>query len=309
MSVDNPFFSIVVPSYNRAKFLPHAIISVMEQTFSDWELLVIDDCSTDNTGEIVVSYNDPRIRYIRNQKNIERSASRNKGIELSRGEYICFLDSDDHYLPAHLEKLHNAIQVVDDKMAMFFTCFIRKFADKEEKVIYLPKGHWNNVEYMMSIQVPPSCTCFHKDILKEFQFNLALNVNEDIELFVRILSKYPLEKVDAYTMVMNIHGGNTKFVESGILERQFKAANAIMANPDVKKHISPAYEKFYLASLHRKAIAYHLEKGTLEQARASLWYHITQIPGDERNKSYSLLFIYSLPGGRLLRKLVAWVKK
>lgn len=309
MSVDRPYFSIIVPAYNRAKFLPRAIISVLEQHYTDWELLIIDDCSTDNTGEVVVSYNDPRIRYVRNEKNIERSASRNKGIEVARGEYICFLDSDDQYLPGHLEALYNTILAVDDKVGMFYTCFTWKFPDKEEKVAYKKQGEWNNVEYMMTIQVPPSCTCFHKDILEEFKFNPELNVNEDIELFVRILCKHPLERVDAYTVIMHIHGGNTKFVESGVQERQFQATETILANPEVRKHISKAYEKYYLLSLHRRTIAYHLEKDTLEKARGSLWYHITNAPGDERNKSYRLLLLYSLPGGRLLRKLVAWVKK
>lgn len=309
MSVDAPFFSIVVPAYNRAKFLPRAIISVLEQSHTDWELLIIDDCSTDNTKEIVAEYNDPRIRYERNEKNLERSASRNKGIGLAKGEYICFLDSDDQYLPNHLQALHNAITAVDDKVALFYTNFTRKYTDSEEKVVFLPQGKWNRVQYMMAIQAPPSCTCIHKSILDEFQFNPDLNVNEDVELFARILGKYPMVKVDTYSVIMNIHGGNTKFVEGGVLEKQFKATEIIFANSALKEFLDDGFKKFYLSSLHRRMINYHLEKDSLEKVRGSLWYHITNMSGDSRNKSYMLLLIYSLPGGRLLRKLVAWLKK
>ncbi len=309
MSVKKPFFSIIVPAYNRARFLPRAITSVLQQHFADWELLLIDDCSTDNTHEVVAEYNDYRIRYIKNEVNIERSASRNKGVELSKGEYICFLDSDDEYLSEHLKKIYDQIQASKEKVSMFYTCFTRQYPDKEEKVEYISQGEHSNVEYMMQIQVPPSCTCIHKGILTEYGFNPELNVNEDIELFVRILSKYPLVRVNAYTMLMHIHGGNTKFIDDGLWKKQFHVANLIFGNPKVKKYIQPSFEKEYMLSLSRRAINYYLDRDDLAKARNYMWYYVTQAPNDSRSKSYRLLLLYSLPGGGLLRKLVAWLKK
>ena len=105
-----PFFSVVVPAYNRARFLPSLISSVISQTFESFELIIVDDGSTDHTRDIVSEYlsSDPRIIY-RYQINSERGVARNHGIAHARGQWISFLDSDDLYLPDHLRTLYDYI--------------------------------------------------------------------------------------------------------------------------------------------------------------------------------------------------------
>lgn len=309
MPIEQPYFSIIIPAYNRAKFLPVAINSVLAQTFSDWELIVVDDHSTDNTKEVMASYRDPRIKYEWNEKNIERSASRNKGISTAMGDYICFLDSDDQYLPEHLSVLAETIETEKDKKTMFFTACNWKFPDREEKLVYKPQDKLSAVEYMMTIQVPPSCTCFHKDILGEIQFNTGLTVNEDVELFARIVNKYPFKKIEHYTVNMYIHGGNTKFVDSSSIEKQFEATKLIFANTELKEQVSSSFKKKYYLSLHHRKITHLVEKGETEKANKSILYHLWNDPFNRRNKSYLVLLIYNLPGGGLLRKLVAATKK
>ena len=103
-----PFFSVVIPTYNRAHLIKKTIESVRQQTFSNWELIVVDDGSTDNTKEVVLSIDDERIHYVY-QNNAERGVARNNGFHHSKGRYICFLDSDDYYEKDHLESLHLAI--------------------------------------------------------------------------------------------------------------------------------------------------------------------------------------------------------
>jgi len=98
-----PKVSVVMPSYNVELYIGHAIESILQQTFKNYELIVIDDGSTDGTAEIVRSFNDSRICYFRNEINMGISYTRNKGIELSRGEYIAWLDADDIALPRRLE--------------------------------------------------------------------------------------------------------------------------------------------------------------------------------------------------------------
>ena len=93
--------SVIVPTYNRADLIPYAINSVLGQTMSDWELIVVDDGSTDDTAVVVKRYRDDRVRYIR-QENAGVSAARNRGVANARGEYLCFLDSDDELLPQKL---------------------------------------------------------------------------------------------------------------------------------------------------------------------------------------------------------------
>lgn len=97
--------SIIMPSWNTASFIQESIDSVLAQTYDNWELLLVDDCSTDNTDEIVEKYCDKRIRYFKNEKNSGAALTRNRAIREARGEWVAFLDSDDLWHPEKLEKM------------------------------------------------------------------------------------------------------------------------------------------------------------------------------------------------------------
>ena len=101
-----PTISVVMPAYNMERFLAEAVRSVMAQTMTDWELLIIDDCSSDETCAIARGFEaeDSRIRLYRNESNLGVAKTRNRGFELCRGEYVALLDSDDVWLPEKLEK-------------------------------------------------------------------------------------------------------------------------------------------------------------------------------------------------------------
>lgn len=96
--------SIIMPSWNTGRFIAESIQSVLNQTYQNWELLIVDDCSTDNTDEIVAGFNDKRIRYFKNEKNSGAAITRNRAIREARGEWIAFLDSDDLWAPEKLTK-------------------------------------------------------------------------------------------------------------------------------------------------------------------------------------------------------------
>ena len=96
--------TVIIPTYNRAKTLRRSIDSVLQQTYSDLELIIVDDCSTDNTSTLIQEIADSRVRYIRLQHNQGACVARNTGIENARGEYIAFQDSDDVWLPDKLKK-------------------------------------------------------------------------------------------------------------------------------------------------------------------------------------------------------------
>ena len=95
--------SIIMPSYNTASFIKETIQSVLDQTYTNWELIIVDDCSTDHTDEVLESIKDSRIRYFKNDKNSGAAASRNKALREARGQWIAYLDSDDLWLPQKLE--------------------------------------------------------------------------------------------------------------------------------------------------------------------------------------------------------------
>lgn len=95
--------SIIMPSWNTEKFIAESIRSVINQTYTNWELIIVDDCSTDHTDDVVASFRDNRIRYYHNQKNSGAALTRNKALREAIGEWIAFLDSDDLWMPEKLE--------------------------------------------------------------------------------------------------------------------------------------------------------------------------------------------------------------
>ena len=101
----NDLVSIIMPSYNTAKYISDSINSVQNQTYINWELIIVDDCSTDNTDEVIACYSsDKRIRYIKNEVNSGAAVSRNRALREAKGKWIAFLDSDDLWVNDKLEK-------------------------------------------------------------------------------------------------------------------------------------------------------------------------------------------------------------
>lgn len=96
--------SIIMPTYNCGRFIAESINSVLAQTYANWELLIVDDCSTDNTAKVVATFKDPRIHYQCNEHNSGAAVTRNTALRLAKGKYIAFLDSDDLWEPTKLEK-------------------------------------------------------------------------------------------------------------------------------------------------------------------------------------------------------------
>ncbi len=204
-----PFFSIIIPSYNRADFLTATIRSVINQEYQNWECLVVDDGSTDNTKEVLSSYEDPRLKYFY-KRNEERSIARNYGIEKACGKYICFLDSDDEYNPEHLQLLYDEIETKNFPKAVFSSGMYER---REEKLI--PRALYSEVEYEHPVLfiwekfVLPTSVCIHHSILKVDKFPRQYNVWEDTHLWLRIAAKYPFYQLNEYTCQWNVHKGGT----------------------------------------------------------------------------------------------------
>ncbi len=196
------FFSIILPTYNRAHFLPTAIESVLNQTFGDWELLIIDDGSTDNTREIVKRYTDKRIRYIY-QENAERSAARNNGIQHAKGEWICFLDSDDEYMEHHLATLTTEIENRNNQPELYITGHLIESNGLIKKHPLL-NTTMNTAKEIWSKFILINSVCVHYSILKKNKFNINYRIWEDTHLWLRIAVQYPIIQIPTYTCKQNI---------------------------------------------------------------------------------------------------------
>lgn len=110
--VKTPTVSVIIPTYNRSGFIARAIKSVLDQTYQDFEIIIVDDCSTDNTEEVLNSFKDHRIRYIKLKANGGAQAARNVGIKSASGKYVTFLDSDDAWMP---EKLYLQVKIASTR--------------------------------------------------------------------------------------------------------------------------------------------------------------------------------------------------
>ena len=117
---DTPKVSAIITTYNRACLLPRAVSSVLSQTYDDYEVIIVDDCSTDDTQQVVDAITDSRIRHIRHEVNKGVSAARNTGIANARGEYIAFLDDDDEWLPTRLAKQSALMDAAPPKVGFVY---------------------------------------------------------------------------------------------------------------------------------------------------------------------------------------------
>jgi glycosyltransferase involved in cell wall biosynthesis len=113
--------SVILPTYNRERLVGRAIQSILNQTYANFELIVVDDCSKDNTKSVVTDFQDCRIRYIWHEKNRGAVAARNTGIRVAKGEYIAFQDSDDEWLPEKLEKQMMAFDSASSDLGVVYT--------------------------------------------------------------------------------------------------------------------------------------------------------------------------------------------
>lgn len=262
-TIKNPFFSVIVPSFNRAHMLPKAIESVLSQTFSDWELIIIDDGSTDNTKEVVEAYKDNRIVYIY-QENAERSAARNKGIAISRGKYICFLDSDDYYLENRLALLHERLTNSGDPVIFSFTGL--RFTDGVELVYEEPLG--NVFDYLMTHVIGVPQVCISIEILRKYSFNINFRVGEDLELWLRIAQEHqPVYFREQCTVIATQHDDRTvneRVNNSGM--EQLKVIKHIIADSAIKKKLTQQVICTRLSNTYFSIARHFMYKGKIISA-------------------------------------------
>jgi len=198
-------FSIVLPTFNRANFLVRSIESVLNQEYKDWELVVVDDGSTDNTRELLKEYceNDVRIKYIY-QENKERSAARNNGLKHSTGNWVCFLDSDDEYYPNHLSCLEKAINKFP-KERFFITGINLNSNGTKSKRPFLDFISHNKFKVVAEDFILMNTVCINSNLFKENKFDERFSLWEDTQLWLRLLTVSDAFQINEYTCQQNIH--------------------------------------------------------------------------------------------------------
>lgn len=295
-------FSIVIPTYNRAAFIKQAVDSVIAQTCTDWELIVVDDASTDHTIDILNSFTDFRIRAIRNTKNLERSASRNRGIEAAKGEYICFLDSDDYYFPQHLEILQHQIQLFNHPVALLHTNVSVRDIDGHElrEINYTYSSIRSKTEWVLYNHIQPNSVAIHHSILKQFRFDTALSVNEDVYLFAQIAAVFPILHISEATAAWVSHLNNTTNILHDYITPQLSATRKIFSDSSIV--VPNSFKKNKYFELYSQLVYFHASN---KKSILSGKYFIKGVliaPFNKGNQTNLLNVIYHLPGGKWIKK-------
>ena len=196
---DGPKVSVVIPTYNRAHLLRRALDSVFAQTYGNFELLLIDDGSTDDTAGLVAGYDDPRLRYLRQDGNRGVAAARNRGMREASGSLIAFLDSDDEWLPEKLAR-HVAVFEANPPSVGLIYSGVETVDAKGGRRVDLPvhRGLMHGQLLLSNVLVGGSCAMVRRSVVATVgYFDESLTAIEDYEYWLRIARFYRFEVVPA----------------------------------------------------------------------------------------------------------------
>ena len=205
-----PFVSVIIPAYNCADFLGQAIDSVLDQTFMDLEIIVVDDGSTDRTPEVSAHYSD-HITYIR-QANGGNAAARNRGVVEARGRWLCFLDADDLWEPRKLERQLLDLLSHPEWMVSFVRA--RRFFESGESEP-MPDDPteaelWNRLVFYQPFGSSHSGMMLHASCFEDVGgFDSALRLSVDWDLFIRLADRYRIRVLPEFLVHHRKHSGNT----------------------------------------------------------------------------------------------------
>lgn len=198
--MESPTVSVVLPTYDRADRLPRSIESVLDQGYTDLELVVVDDASTDDTPSVVRGYDDDRVRFVRLEDNRGAPVARNVGIELARGDYVAFQDSDDEWLPEKLAAQMRVFERAPDSVGVVYTGFARIQGDAET---YVPGPNVSRTDgeitraLLHNNFITTSAAVVRSSCLDEVGgFDPSFPRFQDWELWIRLSRRYEFRCID-----------------------------------------------------------------------------------------------------------------
>ena len=180
--------SVIIPTYNREKTIERAVRSVLSQTYSDLEVIVVDDCSVDNTQAVIESIDDSRLSFYRLKKNSGACVARNFGIEKAKGEYIAFQDSDDKWLS---NKLEIQIEKMKENDASISFCQFQTMGEKNNRIYPNKEEGFMDRDEIIGISIASTQTIVCKrECLEDCVFDPLMPRLQDYDLCIRLSEKY-----------------------------------------------------------------------------------------------------------------------
>lgn len=276
-----PEVSVIIPAYNAGRFLGEALESVLRQTFQDFEVIVVDDGSTDNTAEVVARFADSRTLYIYHEKNRGLPAARNTGICASMGKYVAFLDADDWYLP---RKLEVQVSYLNEHPTTGLVASGWVETDAQGKMFRVVKP-WPNTtrsfslkECVLGLPLVVHCVLVRREWLETVGlFDESMRWVEDTDLWLRLLAAgCQFAWLPEIVCCRRFHAHNMSREVKRMHDGGIAVLNKLYARNDLPSEVRDQANLAY-ASIHVSAAARALGHGMLDEAR----YYIEQAIADE----------------------------
>lgn len=309
-----PFFSIIIPLYNREARISRTLDSLRSQTFQDFETILVDDASTDNSYNVALAYELPNKTVIRNEKNSERCVARNRGIAIAQGQYICFLDSDDYHLPTHLQTLYNAIQEKQFPQAFFFTNAWDETEDGKRSERYCPDyEEYSPSTYFLRYTVNPQRWAVHHSICKSLLFDPNIVIGEDMDFTLRVVARHvPVFQIKERTTVYVAANDSFTHGDAQKPYKELRYFKRIFAKPELRGFL-PRKETRRLVSMCHFYIA---KQSFDEQTKWTTFWHALYsgilFPkgyNGNTNKQVMVMCLYSIPiVGDIVKCFIQWIK-
>ncbi len=253
-----PRVTVIIPTFNRAHFLAQAIASVLAQTFSDFEVIVVDDGSTDDTAVVATAFQDDRVVYVR-QQNAGRSAARNRGLALARGEFIAFLDDDDLYLP---HKLQEQVSFLDQQLEVDIVVSDSDIIDASGKTI----DTWRRWEQHPDLTLDscvlacPISTCtvlLRKVALERIDhwFDADLDRAEDTDFYLRLFAAGALARwLPIIVSARRLHAGDSQNSGAKYGAAYLTMLDNLFSQPRLPENLEARRNEIYAAHLINGAL-------------------------------------------------------
>jgi glycosyltransferase involved in cell wall biosynthesis len=257
-----PKFSVIIPLFNKAEYVRATLNSVLSQLFTDFELLIVNDCSTDKSLEVVKQFEDKRIKILHHKKNSGLSASRNTGIKNASGEIITFIDADDLWKPDFLSSI-NQLSIKFPDCDIFGTDYEEKignktaFPQKNLDAIYRENKMLKIPDFFEASLFNPiycyTCVAFSINVFEKIGlFNTEIDYGEDVDFNIRVNTQFSLAYFCKSCAIYNL-GVPNQITGSGIKNKRlldFKKFDQLaLGKPSLKKYLN--MKRYYYASQYK----------------------------------------------------------
>lgn len=246
MSVD-PLISVVMPVYNQSRFIKEAVDSILNQTFSDFELIIIDDASTDGTTEILKKYTDPRIKLIIKDRNQGVSRAINDGLRLAKGKYIARMDGDDISVKDRFEK---QVAILENNPKIFICGSWIQFFGNSRKIIKYKETHNEIItELLINCSISISSSMFRRKELSHIIFDVNKRSGEDYDFWTKVAWLGEMYNIQEVLLLYRVHQNQASLIHkpNQILDDiQIRLNLFKKINYDTQKYTDPLITKILL---------------------------------------------------------------